>query len=105
MPVHEFEAFRMHPWIAAAVLGGVAVVTAGTLVRSLRNGVASSFVRTYHVDEEPLGYGACILGEIGIILLGAAMLLHAFGFIGNPLAAIDSVLPTFLRCSQSFCPP
>lgn len=95
----------MHPWIAAAVLGGFAVLTAGVLARSLRDGVASSFVRTYHVDEEPIGYGLCILGEIGIVLLGAAMVLHAFGFIGNPLAAIDSVLPPFLRCSQGFCPP
>ena len=95
----------MHPWLAAAVLGCIAVLSVPTLVRGLRDGVASSFVREYHLDENPVGYSLCIMGEIGIIALGAAAVLHAFGIVGNPFAAIQSLLPSFLDCSHGDCPP
>jgi hypothetical protein len=93
-----------HPWIAATVLGLFAALVAWRLPRSLREGVASSFVREYHVDENPIGYSLCILSDMGIIVLGTAVVLHAFGILGEPFAAIDALLPPFLRC-QGSCPP
>lgn len=95
----------MHPWIAATIMGSIAVLSAGSLVRSLRDGVARSFVQEYYLDENPVGYALCILGELGIIALGAAAILYACGLIGNPIDAINSILPSFLSCSHGDCPP
>lgn len=95
----------MHPWLAAVVLGTIAVLSAWQLVRSLRDGVARSFVQEYYLDENPAGYLLCILGEIGIVILGAATVLHAFGVIGNPFDTINAVMPSFLSCSHGDCPP
>lgn len=95
----------MHPWMAATVLGGFAVLAAFALARGLCDGVASSFVRTYRVDEEPVGYSLCILGDVGIVVLGTATVLYALGIIGNPFDAINAVLPSFLSCTHGDCPP
>jgi hypothetical protein len=95
----------MHPWAAAIVMGGLALLAAWSVARALREGIASSFVRTYHVDEEPVGYGLCVLSEMGVVALGAATVLHAFGIIGEPFAAIDAAMPPFLRCDPGLCPP
>ena len=95
----------MHPWIAAGVLGCFAVLAACSLARALREGVASSFVREYHMSEDPVGYALCVLGELGIVVLGIATVLYAFGIVGNPFAAIDAMLPAFLRCGHGDCPP
>jgi hypothetical protein len=93
----------MHVWTAAIVLGFFAVLAAWSVARALRDGVASSYVREYQLDENPVGYSLCIMSETGIVFLGAAMILHAFGIIDNPLAAIDAVLPPFLRCTPDAC--
>jgi hypothetical protein len=95
----------MHPWIAATVLGPLAVLAAWNVARAVREGVATSFVRKYYVDENPIGYSLCILSHIGIVTLGATMVLHAFGIIGDPIAAIDAVLPPFLKCEPLMCSP
>jgi hypothetical protein len=105
MPAGAVGYLALHPWIVALVMGSLAVLAAVAVARDLRTGVASSFVRQYHVDGDPVGYTLCILGEVGIVVLGAAMVLHAFGIVGNPIAAIDAILPAFLRCTQEFCPP
>ena len=95
----------MNPWIAATVMGCLGVLATFSLARGLREGVARSFVAEYYLDENPIGYSLCILSDLGIIALGIAAVLYAFGIIGNPIDAIDSVLPPFLRCSHGNCPP
>ena len=95
----------MRLWITATVMGCFAVLSAVGVVRSLRDGIARSFVREYYVDENPVGYSLCILSEIGIVVLGAATILYALGLIGNPFDTINAVLPPLLRCSNGDCPP
>jgi hypothetical protein len=96
----------MPTWIVAIVGGFFAVLYVFSVARALRTGVASSFVRKYRVDEQPVGCSLCVLSDMGVVALVAAAVLWAFGIIGNPFEAIDAALPPFLRCPKYYyCGP
>ena len=92
-------------WFVAVIFGCFAALAVGSIARAIRNGVASSFVRQYQIDENPAGYLLCLLSDAGIVVLGTAVVLYAFGLIGNPIDAINQFVPPFLRCSGGSCPP
>jgi hypothetical protein len=92
----------MNPWFAAAILGCLGVLATFSVVRGLREGVARSFVREYRIEENPISYTICLLGDVGMIAFGVASVLYALGIIGNPAGAISAILPPFLRC-PNYC--
>lgn len=90
-------------WVIATGAGFYGVLAARRVVLDLRRGISSSYVHTYYCDEEPIGYTLCLLSWIGIVVLCSAIVLHAFGLVGEPITAINAALPPFLRCTQSAC--
>jgi hypothetical protein len=87
-------------WVTATVMGVLGVLAACRLGHDLRRGVSSSEVREYRVDENPTGYWVSIGGLMFAVFLGAAEVLHAFELMGDPILAINNVLPF-----SQWCPP
>lgn len=69
-----------------------------TVVNDLRTGKAAT-TKTWTVDfaHNPVGFCLLVAFKIAFVAFAAAMLLHALGLIGDPVAALKQALPFFFR--------
>jgi hypothetical protein len=90
----------MRPGYIALVFWVVAAFAVFGIVRSLRTGHATSPF-TYWRDQEPGLFWMTILVRISLVGLAIAETGYALGLTGDPIAALQSIMPFLIRAHTS----
>lgn len=69
-----------------------AVFAAWSLIEAWRSGKIKSRGWTFQADKSPIGFWLVAVCHLGILVFGLALVLHAFGLIGDP---VKIYLPRF----------
>jgi hypothetical protein len=85
----------MQPCYIALILWGLSACAFFGIIRSLSTGAATSTF-TYRVNQSPVAFVTVILGRFFLIGLAVAETLYAFGLTGDPIAALQSIMPSQL---------
>jgi hypothetical protein len=89
----------------AAIFGPLMILAAWGIKRDLATGVARDELYSFRADRNPLGFLVVISGKIFIIGFGAAVILHAFGLMGDPVEALQPIFAPSFSWLRGFCPP
>jgi len=81
----------MRPGYIALIFWGLSVFAVFGVLKSLRTGVATG-VFTYREDQNPGTFMMIILGRMFVIVFAIAETLYAFGLMGDPMAALRSIM-------------
>jgi hypothetical protein len=79
----------------ALIFGIFGLVAAYTIQNDIKRGVTWD-QRTFALDQNPIMFSVAILGKASIVALAIAEILHAFGLVGDPIAALRAILPFFI---------
>lgn len=81
-----------------AILFEVAgLIALWSVTSDIRNGAATARTWTIYFNENPLGFLLVVLVKTGFVFLAVAVLLHSFGMVGDPIAALQQALPFLAR--------
>ncbi|TPJ74904.1 hypothetical protein [Mesorhizobium sp. B2-7-1] len=80
----------MPQWFTATVFGLLALAAVWGIYRSVSSGVAYDDIYRFEIGSNPLGFAFAIASRILIVAFAIAMILHALGFIGDPVSMLRS---------------
>ena len=81
----------MPQWFIATVFALLGICAAWGIYRSLSSGVAYDEIYRFEIDSNPLGFATVIAGRILVIAFAIAVILHALGFIGDPISMLRGI--------------
>ncbi|RAZ90450.1 hypothetical protein DPM33_13080 [Mesorhizobium hawassense] len=81
----------MPQWFTATVFGLLALAGVWGICRSLSSGVAYDDIYRFEIDSNPLGFAFTIASRVLIVAFAIAMVLHALGFIDDPMSMLRSM--------------
>ena len=70
----------------ALIFGIFGLIAAYTIQNDIKRGVTWD-QWTFALDQNPIMFSVAILGKASIVVLAIAEILHAFGLVGDPIAA------------------
>jgi hypothetical protein len=76
----------------ALIFGIFGLIAAYTIQNDIKRGVTWD-QWTFALDQNPIMFSVAILGKASIVVLAIAEILHAFGLVGDPIAALRAILP------------
>jgi hypothetical protein len=84
----------MRPGYIALVFWALSACAVFGILKSLRTGVATDTF-TYRQDQNPGMFMMVILGRMFVIAFAFAETLYALGLTGDPIAALQSIMPFY----------
>lgn len=85
----------MSPAIITLVFAPLAILAVWSIMRDFAIGIAQDEIYRFRADTNPTGFLVVIGGKIFVIVFGIAMILHAYGFIGDPVKALRPIFEPF----------
>jgi hypothetical protein len=87
----------MPHYFIALVFSGFAMIAAWGIRKACIIGEIGGSMYHYKIDANPIGFAIAILLRVGIIAFAGADIAYACGLIGDPILAIQQVLPFLPR--------
>jgi hypothetical protein len=85
----------MSPVIVALVFSTLAVIAAWRIKRGLETGVSGDSLYRFRADTNPIGFLVILGGKAFVIILWIAFVLHACGWVGDPIKALRPYVEPF----------
>jgi hypothetical protein len=83
----------MAPAYTAIIFGILALAAIWGIRQNISSGTASNSGWTCTIDDNPIGFCLMVCGKAVCLGFSIAMILHAFGLAGDPVAHIKHALP------------
>jgi hypothetical protein len=83
----------MPPAYQAIIFGILGLCAIWGIQKNISSGAATSRGWTSTIDDNPVGFCLIVCGRAVCLGFSIAVILHAFGLVGDPVANIKHALP------------